>query len=197
MRQLSQAQVQALSSGHLLMAVLGVLHFDSGVFYLTDAPHDVEVGANTYRGLGHLIQLEVIKDSMAPQTQDLRATLSGVPLTYRALALSEPVRGRRIDIAVALIDTVSRRAIDNAITELVGRMDNMTIVRSSSPDGAEATASIELRIENTLQDWGRPPGGRFNDGDQLERFAGDRFFEYTAKISEQQLVWPSKEFFKV
>ena len=176
----------ALNSAHVSSFVLIEMDFDSGMLYLTTAPHDVDWNSNTYtamQGVGSIAPT-VETDAGA---QGLTFTLSGVPQSAIAGALTEDVQGRAVVIRLAVIDGTTLRVDPNVWS---GSLDVMSIA-----DGTDS-AVIQVTAEHALIAWQQPSGALFSDAEQQLRHPGDKFFEFAAQMAEATLVWPDKSFFK-
>lgn len=189
MRQFPPALVTALDADTAIPIMLAELQFDSATVRLTDNAYSVQWGGFEWAGLGGLIAIEPIREGGALQGQDLAATLSGVPLAYVALALSETVTGRRAVIYLGALDRTTHVMVD-AAPLWAGQMDQMTLV-----EGAQ-TASITLKLEHEMVDWARPAGGRYTSADQQARFPGDLGLDMIAQTVEMNVVWPRASWFR-
>lgn len=174
----------ALAAPHVISFLLMDLGFDSGTLYLTSAPHDVTWGGNNYtcaQGIGS-IEPTVETDT---QAQGLTFTLSGVPASAIAGALTEPVQGRRVVLRLAVVDNGTLRVDPNV---WAGNFDQMTIEDSLGGPVIRVTA------EHAMIAWGQASGQLFSDQDQRTVDGNDEFFSFAAQMAEATIVWPNKDF---
>lgn len=176
----------ALAAAHVTSFLLIDLGFDSGTQYLTSAPHDVPWAGNTYQtalGIGTIEPL-IETDTAA---RGLNFTLSAVPQSAIAGALTEPIQGRPVTVRLAVVDAGTLR-VDPSVWQ--GRFDTMTI-----EDNATGPV-IRVTAEHAMIAWQQASGYLFSDQDQRQVDGNDLFFEYAAQMAEATIVWPNKSFFQ-
>lgn len=185
-RSLDGALASALQAAHVTSFLLIELGFDSGTQRLTSLPHDVEYGGHTWVSAQAVGTVEPITETDAG-AQGLVFTLSGVPVSAIAGALTEPVQGRPVKVSLVVLDGTTLR-VDPSVWS--GSFDLMTI------DDAAQGPSIRVTAEHAMIAWSQPSGLKFSDPDQQRLHPGDKFFEYAAAMSQATIVWPDKSFFK-
>jgi hypothetical protein len=175
----------ALAADHVNSFLLIELGFDSGTQYLTSLPHDVDYAGHTWVSAQAVGTIEPVTETDAG-AQGLAFTLSGVPVSAIAGALTEPVQGRPVNVALVVLDGTTLRVDPSVWT---GRFDVMTIADQA------AGPAIRVTAEHALIGWSQPSGLLFSDADQQRLHPGDKFFEYAAQMSQATVVWPDKSFF--
>lgn len=154
---------------------------DSGDLYVCGAPFDVPYGGHTYLTLHGLGQIEAV-DETDTQQSGLAFTLTAVPESAIALALSEHVQGRAVTVRLAAVDAGTLVVDDNVWS---GQLDVMTVQDGENP-------SVRVTAEHQLIAWEEPAGLMFSDADQQALHPGDKFFEHAASLVEATIVWPTK-----
>jgi hypothetical protein len=176
----------ALAAAQVEMFYMLELDFDGGTIYLADLAFDVEWNGNTYQAALGIGTIEPIEETDT-QAKGLTLTMAAVNQASIATALTEEIQGRALRLRLAIVDGTTLR-VDPGVW--AGSMDVMTI----EDNGADPV--IRVTAENQMIAWQQPSGALFSDPEQKERFPGDRFFEFVAQMSEANVVWPGKEFFK-
>lgn len=124
--------------------------------------------------------------SPADETSDIGASglafsLSGISSSLRALALSDPYRGRPCKAWLAILD--SSENVLGAYLYYAGRMDVMT------SKGAGKTSELTLQSENRLADLSRARTTRWTNAEQQRISPGDTSLSRIGKLAERPLPW--------
>lgn len=176
----------ALDAAHVTQLMLIDMEFDSGTQYLTTAPHDVAWNGHTYVSAQGVGSIDAVVETDT-EARGLAFTLSGVPGSAIAGALTEPIQGRKVTLRLGIVDGTTLRVDPNIWS---GYLDVMTV------DDTAESPTIRVTAEHASIAWQQPSGRLFSDADQQAAHAGDKFFEYAAKVAEATIVWPAKEFFQ-
>lgn len=176
----------ALQAANVTMFVLLELDFDTGRVYLCDLPFDVTWNSNTYQAAQGIGTIHPIAETDT-EAKGVTFTLTAVNQAAIAAALTEDVQGREALIRLAIVDGTTLRVDPNVWS---GVLDVMTI----EDDGREPV--IRVTAEHQMIAWQQPSGALFSDAEQKARHPGDKFFEFTAEMTEATIVWPNREFFK-
>jgi len=187
---LSTAQLAAVAGEHVSTCHLVQLAFASGTVYLTDAPHDIVWGANTYLGAGRAGNIEPTRETLAGEATGLRFSLAGPIGEFVAVALAEHVQGKPADVYVAWFDA-NGVLIDTPTLEWRGLTDVMPV--QDAPD----QSVISVTAESRFAQFNRPKVRRHSDQDQQAAHPGDKFFQYAAAMMDRSIVWPNREWYKV
>lgn len=153
--------------------------------YLTSADINIDWGGHTYIG-GRGISIENI-DDRGGELQQMRFSLSGVPSDYIALALAEPIQGKRIILSTGLLSPDTQAVVD-FMRLWTGTLDQMPIKH-----GIE-TSVISVTAEHRGVAFSRPKGVRYSDAEQRRLYSGDRALEFLVAQATHQDVWPSAAF---
>jgi len=150
---------------------------------LNTASLDLNIGGKTYYGTKGLGQIEELTESPS-EVKPLKFTLSGVPITNIALALTEPVQGKLVTIKLAIFDPTTYQLLDvDAVW--VGRLDMFDI------DDGVSTSTLSVTAEHAGIDLTRPGNLLYTDASQQTLFAGDLAFQFLNDQVEQRIVWPA------
>lgn len=189
MRSLTAPALSALSQPSVAMATLIKMVFTGGTVCFNTTGWTLTWGGDSYLAVGQFGQLQEIDDSPG-EVKGVAFSLSGVSSDAIALALVEPVQGKPITIYTAIFDPSTYQIADAAV-EWAGRIDVFTI----EEDGE--TCTLRVTAEHAGIDLLRPAVVRYTDADQRRLYPGDLAFQYVIDQSDKQIVWPSREFFKL
>lgn len=179
----------AIAQPHVSAAHLVEMQFGSGTVYVTDLPYNIDWNGHTWTGLGHLGQMDVIRESAESEATGMRFTLAGPIAAYLSLALQEQLQGDPILVRVAFFDE-NNQIIADPVIEWSGRADTMSV-----SEGADQS-TITVTAESRFADFARPRIRRFSDADQQAAYPGDKFFEFLPQMVEKTIIWPAASFFK-
>lgn len=179
-RDIGSATDAALQAPHVEYFPLVHMALDSGDVYITGAPFNVDYGGHTYSTLLGLGTIEPIPETDSEQA-GLAFVVSAVPDAAIALALTENVADRVCTLRLAVVDAGVLR-VDDAVWQ--GLLDVMVVTEGPNP-------TVRITAEHMLVSWDEPAGLMYSDADQQQLHPGDKFFEYTAQMSEATLAWPS------
>jgi hypothetical protein len=176
----------AMQAAHVDGFVLVEMALDGGTLYMSGLPFAFDWAGHTYlpvMGVGTVHEILETDSEVA----DLNFTLSGVPESSIALALSEKVQGRAVIVRQACLDAGTIYMDENCWQ---GYLDVMAV------DDTGPTAVINVTAVHAMAAYAEPKVVLFSNEDQQAISPGDRFFEYAAQMANATIVWPSKEFFK-
>lgn len=182
MRILSAPALAALQGRALPLAVLVEMALSTPL-NLNTASLNLVIGGTTYYGTKGLGEIGEVTESPS-EVKPLRFTLSGVPSTSIALALTEPVQGKLVTLKLAVFDPTMYQVLD-VDPIWVGRLDVFTI------DDGGATSTLSVTAEHAGIDLTRPGNLLYSDAAQQTLYPGDYAFQYLNDQVEQRIVWPS------
>lgn len=191
MRTLAPIASAALAMSPLPLALLVEMDLAQPLALCTAGVNLTLAGA-TYIGIGPLGKIDPMQDT-AGDVRALSFTLSGVPSSMIALALTEPVQGKAVRVKLAIFDAVTLAVLDVRL-RWAGWLDVMTI-SDAAGDGAGA-ATVSVTAENGGIDLIRPGSSLYSDAEQQRLYPGDVFLQYLADQIDQRIVWPAAAYFK-
>jgi hypothetical protein len=151
---------------------------DSGALYVWSGYGNLTIGSKTYLGAGELLNVSSVEETTEMEAKGATITLSGIPSSYLAVALTEPYQGRECRIYMGMTNDPS------AYTEIFsGELDQMNISEESS------TATVAVTVENVLIKLERPVVRRLTNEDQKSRFPSDRGLEFVASLQDKEIFW--------
>ncbi len=138
--------------------------------------------ANTYIGVGDLLNLGNIKESAELRANGATITLTGVKTSLIAIARDEDYQGKKATIKLGAMNEEAN-VITTPVTLFTGFMDVMTIADSGE------LSTISVSVENKLIAFERKYVRRFTDNDQKIDYPNDNGFEYVASIQDKEIIW--------
>lgn len=184
-RDLSAGFLSAIQQQTVHLAFAVELLFDSGAVRAWTGVGDLTWNAQTWTGVGTLGSISGISENTDFSAQGLTFGLSGIPSSLISLALTEKYRGRPVTVHVLIMDETFANVLWS-YQQWNGLMDTMLI------DEGPEQSTIRLTAESELIDFERPAGTRYTHEEQIRRFSGDLFFQYTALMAEVPLYWGLK-----
>ncbi len=154
-------------------------------------------GGVVYYGTSTLLAVSEIEETAQISARGASLTLSGVPSSVVALALSEPYQGRTAKIYFGLYnnttstvgttfvtqDNATKVYFESLVEVFVGYMDQMKIEESGE------TTTIQLLIENKLIDLERPRNSRFTSEFQKATYPTDKGFDFVESMQDLVINW--------
>lgn len=182
------------------------IDFASGPLYVWSGIGNLVIGDKTYLGAGQLLNISSVEETTEIEAKGASITLSGIPSTFLALALTESYQGRecRIYFGLSLSNKTLTTQADVEITtqdlfEIItetgtrhlseifsGELDQMNISEEAN------TATIGVTVENVLIRLERPVVRRFTNQDQKSRFPNDLGLEFVAALQDKEVFWGRK-----
>lgn len=154
------------------------IDFASGSLYVWSGLGDLTIGSKTYLGVGTLLNISSVEETTEIEAKGATLTMSGIPSSYLALALTEPYQGRECRIYFGMTSDPS------AYVEVFsGELDQMNISEDAS------TSTIAVTAENVLIKLERPVIRRFTHEDQKSRYPSDKGLEYVASLQDKEVFW--------
>lgn len=202
---ISAAQT-ALDSGQTAVQLMYKFDLGSGTYGFwtglepitppTASGIDTAASGQLFRTGGSVFDLDA-----SEQTADATAPELTIRLRANALDTSLPGSGASDALASIYSDTFMFRqvwvfaAIINVTTEALisvvrmhyGRIRQLATVTKYDTAAGQSEEYLECKIETVAIDWHRHAGHDSSDEDQLDTFAGDRFFEHST--GRQRTKW--------
>jgi hypothetical protein len=175
------------------VAWLAQLDFTTGTLYVTTAPQNLTVGANTYTGLGSLVSVAQLNESADSGAEKITLSLSVANTAMLALAIGavETYRGRAVRLYLQLFDEQFKR-VGNPVQRWSGSMDRVQINRRPADPGSSGAGggSIDLQCSRAGMARARNfQGQRLTDVQQRIAYPGDTGLRYVRKLIEEPTPW--------
>ena len=182
MRTIASSALTVIAGRNVPMALLVEMQLTTPL-YLNTTSLDLVIGGNTYYGTRGLGTIDAVQESVA-EVKQLKFTMSGVPSSAIALALTEPVQGKLVTVKLAIFAPTTFAVLD-VHTRWQGRLDVFSI------DDGGATSIISVTAEHAGIDLMRPSNSLMTDLEQQRIHAGDLSMQYMNSQVEQTIVWPA------
>lgn len=148
-------------------------------------------GGVTYQGTGDVIQISSMQLSYSVSAGMVRFTIPAASpeMIARCDNQASEVNNRRCQVLYQLFSAEEGdglhigRLLGDPISIFVGQMRDMT----STSSAQERT--IELEAYGRLSRQGKPPYGRWTDGDQRARYPGDTGLGLLASLKDKAITW--------
>jgi len=172
----------AVESSYVRPAFFVHANFDSGDLNLWTGYGAIIANGRTYTGVGTLLDISGVDETIDLSAKGIKLTLSGVQSSLISIARDEDYQGRQLELLFAAISN-SGTLINDPVIMFSGFMDTMTI-----NDGGD-TATIELTVENRLIEFERTRVRRYTAEDQQIDYPGDLGLQFVADLEEKEIVW--------
>ncbi|MBJ6986948.1 MULTISPECIES: hypothetical protein [unclassified Devosia] len=177
--------VRELAEGRrVAVAVLFEFEFASGTQRFTDREGYLTVDGHEWLGLGQLLSVSGLEQSVKMSAPQATFMLSGVDAFLVSVAAngSYEATGRPCAVYLQFL-TEAGTSLDSKIAIWAGVMDTP---RMSARLGQQA---ISLTAETLFVDRVRAPWGLQTDTDQQARWPGDRGFEFAPSLLFKTVNW--------
>ena len=174
--------VELLEADHQIIFLAVKAEFDTETLHLWSGDIDLDIDGDTYTGVGTLLKLGEIEDTLELKSTGVSLTLAGMDSTVLNLALNENYTNRNITIFTGYLSG----GTDHVAGKMVlfkGRMMSMTIM--DDPNGA----TIQISAENRLVDLQKPSNLRFTKDSQTYIDNTDTCFSRVASMQDKEIVW--------
>lgn len=183
----ASAFVAAITQPHANIFMMLELQPSSGTQYWCGLPYNVTWNSNTYVGTSGLVSVSESTE-VAGSAQGFQVTISGVRPSDKSLLTTEKIQNRKLVYRLAAIDSSNVLVVDANVWS--GRMDYMEY------DATGESPTITIYAEHYMILWDKPRPVRYTDSAQKRIDPTDKGLEFVAKLSETDIVWPSKEALK-
>lgn len=180
-RDLPSAVATAIVQPVVKLAFFVEFQFASGAVRMWTGNGDKSWNSQTWTGAGDFGGISPVDETTEFGAAGLTFTLSGVPSSTVALALTDAYRGRNCKLWLVILDASD--AVVDSYQIFAGRMDVMTI------DDSGEVSRISIQVESRLIDLARARAQRYTDAEQQLKFPGDLGLQYVAKLAEKPLNW--------
>lgn len=156
--------------------------FATGVVRIWSGLSPITWNGQTWIGAGNLIGFAGVEEGTDIVARGTSISLSGVPSSHVALAITDAQQGLPGKIWIGLLAADGAIIVD-PILAFTGRLDVPSVT-----DGAE-TCTVTITYESRLIDLNTPRELRYTHEAQQQLYPGDRGFEYVTTIQDQDITW--------
>jgi hypothetical protein len=139
----------------------------------------------TWIGAGGISAIDAIGEGTDGSAVGVKATLFGIPSSFRNDIADQAVRGVRMDFYVGALNETFQE-VEGRKLLWRGKLDTYTIVDSGD------TIMVEVTGESRMRDQGRPAIKRFTDEYQQRKHPGDKFFQFVPQMAEIPILWAKR-----
>ncbi len=179
-RGLDASTLAILNSGSFILADLVELQLDTPL-YFTSAGYDLTTstdtsgGVQTFYAQGKFMSHTAVNEREQPNIGTVNVTFTGVPDTFRNIALSDNYLHKEIRIYKAFFSSTDLSSLVDPVLWYSGRFTGANVVDSSD------TSTVTFQTSAHFADFDFTSGRKTNDGSQQRFYPGDKFFEYTTE----------------
>lgn len=181
-RDLSAGVLAQLDAGAFRPVLFFEAEFASGTLRLWSGVGSVTWNAQTWTGAGQLIGISSITETTDARAVGVTISLSGMPTSLIAVALSEARQGKLGRVYLGFLNA-SGAVIADPYKSFEGRLD----VPEISDQGDSCT--IAISYESRLIDLERPRERRYTAEDQKIDYPDDRGFDNVASLQDAVIMW--------
>lgn len=186
---ISPSEMELLARPHCARAWFVTLDLPSGISYLHSGVSRITIDGQEWLPVsdpvsGRLVSISQVEEPAFGQAAAVTVTLSGASREFiqSVHATAREIEGRAADIYWAAFDAETQQISALGLKKLFprGRMTSPAIQWAGI-----GVRTVSITIENIFAAQNFPPGGRWNNAGQLQRYPGDLGLEYIGvEISE-------------
>ncbi len=183
-RPLSPANLVELGKPYVELVTLAHLAFDTPIF-VHSGIGNITVGADVYLGVGDLGSISEPNETELLSPAAVTLQLSGV----QAAHISEALDAGNYKDAITIYEGYRQTdgtLVDDPWLKWSGFFEYATYVQGSSN-------AVQVFAQHELANLDDSDNSRYTDEDQVQRFAGDRIFEFIHDMATVDLLWGGRE----
>ena len=163
------------------------------VYYLTNAPQDIEYSGNTYRAFGQFIGMGPVNETATQEIAQMALNISGIqPYEANAVNPSESFMQTIIKDTTVYVDQPVKiyRSFYGLNNLQVGSflLFEGQIVSAAVEYDSEGTAAVELKVSSHWVNFQRYTGRFTNSNSQQTFYPGDTGFDRATRV-QKDIVW--------
>lgn len=174
--------VKYLEADHQVLFTAVKAEFDTETIYLWSGDYDLVISGNTYLGVGTLLSISNIEDTLELKSSGLSVALAGMDATVLDLSLTENYQNRFITVYLGYLSGGTDTVV-GTMTLFKGRMQSITI--NDNPNGS----TITVDAENRLIDLSRPSNLRYTKESQQYISPNDTCFNRVQSLQDKEIIW--------
>ena len=176
-----------------LFEVTTIQSGSTAVYYLTNAPQDVQSNGNTYRAFGQFIGMGSVNENATQEIAQIAINISGIqPYEANAVNPSESFMETIIKDTTIYIDQPvkiyrSFYGLDNLEIGSFLLFEGQTVSAAIEYD-SENTAAVELKVSSHWVNFQRYTGRFTNTNSQQVHYSSDTGFDRAIRV-QKDIVW--------
>ena len=171
-----------LEADHQVLFLAVKAEFDTDTVRVWSGDYDLVIDGGTYTGVGTLLSISNIEDTLELKSSGLSVALAGMDTTVLDLALTENYQNRFITVYLGYLSGGTDTTV-GTMTLFKGRMQSMVI--NDDPNGS----TITVDAENRLIDLQRPSNLRYTKESQQFIDSTDTCFNRVQSLQDKEIVW--------
>ena len=171
-----------LEADHQVLFLAVKAEFDTETIRLWSGDYDLIIDGGTYTGVGTLLSISNIEDTLELKSSGLSVSLAGMDATVLDLALTENYQNRFFTVYLGYLSGSTDTTV-GTMTLFKGRMQSMVI--NDDPNGS----TITVDAENRLIDLQRPSNLRYTKESQQFIDSSDTCFNRVQSLQDKEIIW--------
>ena len=171
-----------LEADHQVLFLAVKAEFDTETIRVWSGDYDLTIDSADYTGVGTLLSISNIEDTLELKSSGLTVALAGMDATVLNLALTENYQNRFITVFLGYLSGGTDTVV-GTMTLFKGRMQSMTV--NDDPNGS----TITIDAENRLIDLDRPSNLRYTKESQKFIDSTDTCFNRVASLQDKEIIW--------
>ena len=171
-----------LAADHQILFLAVKAEFDTETIRVWSGDYDLSISGDSYTGVGTLLNISNIEDTLELKSSGLTVALAGMDATVLNLALTENYQNRFITVFLGYLSGGTDTVV-GTMTLFKGRMQSMAI--NDDPNGS----TITIDAENRLIDLDRPSNLRYTKESQKFIDSTDTCFNRVASLQDKEIIW--------
>jgi len=171
-----------LEADHQVLFLAVKAEFDTETIRVWSGDYDLSISGASYTGVGTLLAISNIEDTLELKSSGLSVALAGMDATVLNLALTENYQNRFITVFLGYLSGGTDTVV-GTMTLFKGRMQSMAI--NDDPNGS----TITIDAENRLIDLERPSNLRYTKESQKFIDSSDSCFNRVASLQDKEIIW--------
>ena len=171
-----------LEADHQVLFLAVEAEFDTDTIRLWSGDYSLTINGETYLGVGTLLSISNIEDTLELKSSGLSVALAGMDATVLDLALTENYQNRFITVFLGYLSGGTDTTV-GTMTLFKGRMQSMVI--NDDPNGS----TITVDAENRLIDLQRPSNLRYTKESQQFIDSSDTCFNRVQSLQDKEIIW--------
>jgi len=171
-----------LAADHQVLFLAVKAEFDTETIRVWSGDYDLSISGDSYTGVGTLLNISNIEDTLELKSSGLSVALAGMDATVLNLALTENYQNRFITVFLGYLSGGTDTVV-GTMTLFKGRMQSMAI--NDDPNGS----TITIDAENRLIDLERPSNLRYTKESQKFIDSTDTCFNRVASLQDKEIIW--------
>ena len=166
----------------LRLCLLIKVELTAGDINLWTGYGDLEYNGDTYTGAGTMLGISDVRESKGIAPSSVTYSLSGIPSSLVALALTEGLTGQPITAFLGIVD-------DNDDIFVYQKTRGYIDVPSIEDNGGESNSVISITVEHDMIRLRNVNNRLYSSQDQKKYYPADTFFDYVASLQDKQITW--------